>query len=154
MEFIEQFLTLPAVIPPLADYVSAFTGKELLSIALLSMSPAIIGPLPILIDLLVRGVRGSIVPYFVMGVWTLAAAIPIALSAFGVIHRSKMLYGGYGFGVQVFLMPAFLYPVFFLSTFIFTLLIGVWRPRLFFFVWLGVAAIMAAPWFIFAYYGL
>lgn len=154
MDFLESLFKLPAVMPALADVVSVFTGPELVTIAILALLPAMIGPLPILVDLLIRGERASFVPYAVMAFWTLAAAIPMALSAFGVLRRSRMLFGGYDFALQILLLPSFLFPVFFSSAFMFSLAIGVARPRLFFAVWLAVGAVMSAPWFVFAFYGL
>ena len=154
MVMVENWLKPPSVVPPIADYVSVFTGSELAAIAALALAPALLGPLPMLVDLLIRGRRESYLPYFVMGFWTLAAVIPMALSAFGVLDRARMLYGGYDLAVQIFLMPAFLFPVFFLSAYVFTLAFGARRLAVFFFLWLGIGAVMAAPWFVFAFYGL
>jgi hypothetical protein len=154
MDVFGSGLQPPSVVPPVADYVSVFTEGELAAIAALALLPAILGPLPIFIGVLIGRRRDSYLPYFVMGFWALAAAIPMALAAFGVLDRGRMLYGGYDFAAQILLMPAFLFPVFYLSAFVFTLAFGARRPGLFFILWLGIGALMAAPWFIFAFHGL
>lgn len=154
MNLTAVFAVLPAVILRIDGYRSVFTGGELAAIAALALAPAIIGPAPILAHLLIRRKRESYVPYFVMGFWTLAAVLPMALAAAGVLDRARMLYGGYDLAAQILLLPAFLFPVFFLSAFVFTLALGVARPRLFLLVWLGVGAVMAAPWFLFAFHGI
>lgn len=148
------FPVLFQLIAKTAQEASVFTGGELLGILVLAMSPAFIAPMPIFIDLYRRNGAPSYVPYFVMAFWTLAAVLPMALSAAGILDRAKMMYGGYGLAAQVFLVPAFLFPLFFLSAYIFALAFGVRHTRVFFGLWLGVAFIMIWPWTAFAFYGL
>lgn len=130
------------------------TVDELIAIILVAVSPTLIGPLPIFADLFRRNGAPSFVPWFVMGFWTLAAVIPILLSVFSVIDRSRMMYGGYPALAQAFLAPAFLFPLFFFSAYLFALLFGVRRQRLFALVWLGVGVLMLWPWLAFAFYGI
>lgn len=130
------------------------TLDELIAIAVVAISPTVIGPLPIFIDLFRRNGAPSYVPWFVLGFWTLAAVIPMVLSVAGILDRSRMMFGGYPALAQVFLAPAFLFPLFFLSAFIFSMLFGVRRQPLFAAVWLGVGAIMVWPWLAFVFYGI
>lgn len=130
------------------------TIDELIAIAIVAISPTLIGPLPIFVDLFRRNGTPSFVPWFVMGFWTLAAVIPMLLSVVNVLDRSKMMYGGYPAFAQAFLAPAYLFPLFFLSAYIFSLLFGVREQRLFLPIWLGVGVLMIWPWVSFAFYGI
>ena len=71
------------------------SADQLIAIAILAISPTLIGPLPIFVDLLRRNGAPSWIPWFVMGFWTLAAVVPMLLSAAGLIDREKMMYGGF-----------------------------------------------------------
>ncbi|NWG70519.1 MAG: hypothetical protein HXY23_02785 [Parvularculaceae bacterium] len=130
------------------------TLDELIAIGVVAISPTVIGPLPIFIDLFRRNGAPSYVPWFVLGFWTLAAAIPMVLSVAEILDRSKMMFGGYPALPQILLAPAFLFPLFFISAYIFALLFGVRRQQLFALVWLGVGALMMWPWLAFAFYGI
>ncbi|MEQ1930469.1 MAG: hypothetical protein ABL957_08045 [Parvularculaceae bacterium] len=130
------------------------SADQLIAIAILAISPTLIGPLPIFVDLLRRNGAPSWIPWFVMGFWTLAAVVPMLLSAAGLIDREKMMYGGYGFWAQIVLAPAFLLPLFFLSAYLFTLLFGVRQQRIFAFAWMGVGLLLLWPWLAFAFHGI
>ena len=130
------------------------SADELMAIAFLAISPTVIGPLPIFIDLFRRNNAPSFVPWFVMGFWTLAASVPMLLTVAGVLDRSKMMYGGYPAWGQVFLLPAFLFPLFFLSAYLFALAFGVREQRLFAFAWLAVGLALFAPWVAFVFAGI
>lgn len=133
---------------------SPTTMDELIALAVLAISPTLIGPLPIFIDLFRRNSEASYVPWFVMGFWTLAAAVPMLLSVLNVLDRSKMMYGGYPMWAQALLMPAYLFPLFFLSAYLFSLMFGVREQRIFAFAWAGAGLVMLLPWIAFAFHGI
>jgi hypothetical protein len=133
---------------------SQTTQAELLEILSMAVIPTLIGPTPVFIDLFRRNGGRSYLPWFVMGFWTIVGVLPILLSAVGALDREKMMYGGYPLWAQTLLYPSFVLPLFYLSTYIFTLAFGVKQPRLFFLFWLGLGLALALPWVRYAFHGI